>query len=124
MISSSPCRACAWSGKAPDPAGLRRACFIQRTWTWVLLTPAEASREATVLQVVELKLVQSVEASPPCAPSTMTSLGFLLGSASARALNVLVPSDDHSSVVLDMPMESRTILPVFVRLPDVPSGWI
>src|SRR5207249_937975 len=112
------------SGKAPESAGLRRACFIQRTWTWLLVTPAEASREATVLQVVELKLVQSVEASPPWAPSTMTSLGFLLGSASANSLKALVPSEAHSSVVLDMPMESRTIRPVLVGLPCAPSGWI
>ena len=57
--------------------------------------------------------------APPCAPLTMTRLGFLDGSAFATGKKRL-----NSFCAVDSPMAIRTYFPVGLGLPLASSGWI
>src|SRR5947209_631534 len=79
----------------------------------------------TICQSAELIFVHLGASWPPIAPSTTINCGFLLGSASAITLKLLVPLVAHSWVTFDMPLESKTIFPAFVStLPEALSGLI
>src|SRR5262252_3427123 len=102
IVSMSLCRTCACAGNAPNADGCAMACLTHAICTCCGVTPAAVSRESTVVHVAACGSIHFGASCPLCAPLTMMSLGFLLGSPLARGRNALEP-EANSSLVLDMP---------------------
>src|SRR5262249_24715727 len=81
--------------------------FSQTAWTWAALTPALASRLARTDQGGLVGLSQACASWPPWAPSTITRCELRFGYCSALCMNAW-----NSCVVLDIPIEMSTTLPL------------